>query len=362
VKLRRRWNILLLIVSLLILAAAAPLLYVESLCRSPMPGYAPALHYASLVPGSERRAEAQTWLTYPEWYIVYSAESLGRHLEKGPPSGYSYWQDVRNFWSGYCLVNRVTGDMRGADQYKLMIYAIGLSFSAEMLVKGFYENTIGRLFEFISGWPSGDDRYAAKVQQTYADFMHETPWYRFPFGGAFTGLWSTNSGGYFLRHWERRFALSLEYGVKTGYAKAIDLATGATIGRDQPTLFLVARASPGQLAAVDPRLRLVRAIPADQGGGVVVQAPRYAAFTTIVQRLVDRGIPLVEIAGNDDIFVSFVMPRPLDTREGVVLMSERLPDRPNMLRVSASTKVARLGAFIREARAQGGTLEHVYDY
>ena len=361
-KRRRSWNILLTLIALLLFAALAPVVYIEGLCRSPMPGYTPAFSYRSILAPGERRSEAQSWLTYPEWHIVYSADSFGRHLQKAPPSGYSYWQDVRNFWGSYCQVNGVTANMRGAGEYKVMIYTIGLSFSAEMLIKGVYENTIGRLFEWISGWPSGDDKFIASEQRRYAEFMQEKPWYRFPFGETFGGLWRTDSGGYFLRHWERRFAHSLEYGVKFGYAKAIDAATGATVGRDQTTLTMVARASPGQLAAIDPRLRVIRSIPAEAGGGVVVQAPRYAAFTSIVNRFADRGIPLLEIAGNDDVFLSFIMPGRLNTREGVILMSQPLPDRPGMVRISASTKVRRLNALIRDARSQGGTLEHVYDY
>ena len=48
--------------------------------------------------------------------------------------------------------------------------------------------------------------------------MHETPWYEFPFTKAFDGLWNTTEPDHKVRHWERRFALSGEYGVKAGYA------------------------------------------------------------------------------------------------------------------------------------------------
>ena len=58
--------------------------------------------------------------------------------------------------------------------------------------------------------------------------MHETPWYEFPFGKAFNGLWSTTEPEHKLRHWERRLALSGEYGVKAGYAGLLGWASGAS--------------------------------------------------------------------------------------------------------------------------------------
>ncbi len=185
-----------------------------------------------------------------------------------------------------------------------MLYTIGLSFSAELLIKGFYENTIGRAFEWIGGWDSADDRYAAKVQQRYGAFMHETPWYEFPFGEALANLWGTNEPKRHVRHWERRFALSGEYGVKTGYAKLIGAASGASLGRDERTLRIVARARAGQLERIDPRFKTVGRTPS----GVLVEAPRYAQFTDLLSKLSRTPVQLVEISGNDDIFVTALVP------------------------------------------------------
>jgi pimeloyl-ACP methyl ester carboxylesterase len=87
-----------------------PFLYIEGLCRAPLPGYTPRYSYPSLAEPSEKRAESASWLTYPEWHIVYSAESLGRHLQTRPPSDYPYWQDVRGFWR---WMQRQAGDADG---------------------------------------------------------------------------------------------------------------------------------------------------------------------------------------------------------------------------------------------------------
>jgi hypothetical protein len=359
---RKRWKLLLGLGGVTLAAALTPILYVETQCRAPLPGFDAGAPYRASLPGAAgRRPEAQTWLTYPEWSIVYSAETYGRYLAAGnPPSGFGHWRQITGFWSGLCAVNRAAAAEGGSGDYKLMLYTIGLSFSAEMLVKGLYENSIGRLFEWIGGHQSQDDRYNAAVWQTYGAFMHDTPWYRFPFGHALSGLWRTSGTGAQLRHWERRFALSLEYGVKAGYAGLIGWASGATLGRDEPSLRFVARADPAAIAAVDPRLHPVARL-AD--GLVAVEAPRYAQFSDLLNRLSATPIELVEIAGNDDIFVTLLVPAAAHAPAGASPLFEiPLEDRPGWRRLGLSVKVARLLPLLRAARAAGGEVEHVYDY
>ena len=358
---RRRWKVFLGALGLTLAAAAAPVIYIETACTDPLPGIQANRPYRSLLPSAEgRREEARTFLTFPEWYIVHSADSLGRYLERGRPSGFSWFGEVGGYWTSYCALNRAAaGSQAGADA-KIMLYTIGISFSAEMLVKGAYENTWGRAFEWIGGASSGSDRHATRVQQRYGAFMHETPWYSFGFGDALAGLWATPTSGNAVRHWERRFALSAEYGFKALYAAAIGWASGATLGRDERSLRFVARAAPETVAAVDPRLRPVARLP---GGRTAVEAPRYAQFTDLLGRLAASGVGLVEIAGNDDIFVTFLAPAGRPAPAGTVrLLEQQLDDRPGWRRVGVAVRVDRLLPLIRAVRASGAELEHVYDY
>ncbi|NUT00707.1 MAG: hypothetical protein HOP96_07010 [Sphingomonas sp.] len=355
---KRRWKILLGAAGALTALAAVPILYIEIGCSSDAP---PAEARKALIQDKAwQREEARTWLTYPEWHIVYSADSFGRFLAKNPPSGYSYLRDIRGFWSSYCAVNQASAASGGADGgTRVMLYTIGLSFSAELLVKGAYENTIGRIFEWIGGWNSADDRYAAKVQRRYGAFMHETPWYEFPFGQAFRGLWATSEPKYPVRHWERRIALSGEYGVKTGYAKLIGAASGASLGRDERMLRFIAQARPGQLERIDRRFLSVGKVGSN---GVLVEAPRYAQFTELLMKLSRSPVQLTEISGNDDIFVTALVPAKTKPRKGSAqIMAMPLADRPGWQRIGVSTKVPALLPLIRSIRASGGEIEHVYD-
>lgn len=357
---KKRWKILGGLALAGLLAAAAPVVWIETQCTAPPQSMAPRGFKGQLT-GPDTRAEAATWLTYPEWHIVYSAESYARHLTAGKrPSSYRFGRDIAAFWSSYCQLNRVAEQAGGSSHYKTVIYTIGISFSAEMLVKAAWENTVGRLFEAASGWTSADDRHAARVQTDYANFMHETPWYRFPFGAALSQEWQTSEPRLTGRHWERRVALSLEYGVKAGYAKLIGWATGTALGADEVRLRMLLRPNSADLAATDPELRVI----ADQGGTLKVDAPRYARLTSILERLAGTDAQLVEIAGNDDILVTFRAPEALAGKlgGGPVLIDMALGDRPGWRRVGVSTKVAQLLPLLRSARASGAELEHVYDY
>jgi hypothetical protein len=356
---KKRWKLLIGLGVAALATAVVPMVYIEGTCRDPI-GDRSAAAYTPILTDGDRRPEARTWLTYPEWHIVYSAESLGRHLRTAPPSSYSYWRDIRGFWTSYCMLNRRTRGMEGAGDAKVMIYTIGASFTAELGIKMLYENSIGLLSEKIGGWHSQDDHYAGRVQRTYGGFMHDLPWYRFPFWSALRGEWRTSGEGAQLRHWERRLALSGEYGVKAGYAWLIDRASGATLGRDEPRLRFAVRATPAQIAGIDQRFKVVRS--AD--GTTIVDAPRYAEFSDLLLKMAARQIRLVEIAGNDDIFATFIVSERAAARlpQDAILLSLPLGDRPGWRRVGVSTKVVKLLPLIQSVRARGGSLEHVYDY
>jgi len=357
---KRRWRVAIGLAAIVAATVLIPVVYIEGGCRAPLPGASAGTLYRSILEPRERRPEGRTWLTYPEWHIVYEADSYARHLSVGArPSRFAFGSQIASFWSSYCTVNRLTRGSASGGDAKVMIYTIGISYSVELGVKAAYENTIGRLSEWLGGWHSADDRYAAAVQTRYGAFMHETPWYRFPFGEALAGVWRTQEPNAWGRHWERRFASSLEFGVKAGYAKLIDAASGATLGRDELTLRLVARGNPAQLTAIDRRLKVVR-VPG--AGLAVLEAPRYAQFTDIVARMATAGARLVEIAGNDDIFVTLLQrngtPAP---GPGTVLMTMPAA-QAGWQRVGVSVKVTQLLDLIRTAAASGAVLEHVYDY
>jgi hypothetical protein len=357
---KRRWRVLIGLAVVVAAVVLAPIGYIEGTCRTPVAGFDAAAPDRPILPVAQSRPEARTFLTYPEWHIVYEAESFARHLAAGgTPSSFAYGSQIKTFWTSYCQLNRVTRGSAAAGDAKVMIYTIGISYTVELAVKAAYEKSIGRLIEWIDGATSTDDRYAAQVQASYGHFMHETPWYRFPFGQALRGLWRLRDPRFHLRHWERHFALTAEYGVKAVYAKAIDKASGATLGHDQLTLRFIAKGTPADIGAVDPRLRPVAVLP---DGLTVVEAPRYQQFNDLLAKLAATKIELVEIAGNDDIFATLLLPAGAAPRvPGRVLLQMPL-EQPGIYRTGVTVKVPALLGLLRATPAAGGTVEHVYDY
>jgi hypothetical protein len=358
--LKKRWKIALGAGGLLLAVVLTPILYIETACDDPSEAVRPGAPYRPiLTAGPGRRKEARTWLTYPEWHIVYSAESFGRFLDTQPPSAFPYFRHIGSFWSSYCALNRVTAGSGGTQEAKVMIYTIGISFTVELALKAIYENTVGRFFEWASGWRSADDRYAARVQQRYGAFMHETPWYEFPFTTALSRLWQVEEPQLTGRHWERRFALSTEYGLKAGYASVIGWASNSTLGPDQRTLRIVFPAGSDPMS-LDPRIRF---LGRTRTGLVVAEAPRYAQLTEILGRLAAARVDPVEIAGNDDIFLTALVPQAAQAPAGpAVLLDMPLEDRAGWRRIGLSAKVSTLGDAMRAVAARGGEVEHVYDY
>ena len=60
------------------------------------------------------------------------------------------------------------------------------------------------------------------------DFIRVLPWYEYDFAKQLKTLWTQvpATGPHALRKWERRFALSTEWGIKAIYGRFIKVATG----------------------------------------------------------------------------------------------------------------------------------------
>ena len=113
--------------------------------------------------------------------------------------------------------------------YHVMLGIIGASFTAENVVKAVYENTVGRATEWLSSHDTPEDRLGrqdgAGVRRVHAhravvsSSRSARDW---PRCGATHRMW----GPHPLRKWERRAALTAEYGFKAAYGWLMGLASG----------------------------------------------------------------------------------------------------------------------------------------
>jgi len=340
---------------------AIPVVWTEAGCRSPRaPDPEP---FQSALDAAHRRDEVNTYLTYPEWSIVYAYEDLAGVTRKGSESDFAYMRSVGNYWSSLCSLTRLATS-RGsiAFDYKLMLYTIGVSFTAEMGLKGAYELTVGRATAWLRGSQRNpEDEFALAVADEYAAFLRQTPWYEFPFGARLWQFWAQTSlwGGNTIRKIERRISLTLEYAGKAVYAKLIAMGAGAS-GPVALRLRSVVSGLDASDVAADNRIVVVRRLAS---GASEIDTPRYRAFTEILAGLAERGRNIVEIAGNDDVLVTVLAPEGRAAEKlGKQLFWVPIQARPGWHRLGLDVKVASLASIVRQLRQEGMELEHVYDY
>lgn len=314
------------------------------------------------------RDEVDTFYTFPEWYIVWSYQAKADFQRASLPSGYSYFGDIGQFWQAYSRMYAATRRVYPfATGDHIMLAVIGSSFSVEYALKGAYEKTIGRLSEWTSGHQMvPEDEYAAHVAADYAAFVHIRPFYEFSFAKALHGLWSETPFGttHLLRTLERRFWLSLDYGIESLYCELIELATHATYGyEDVSTAAWVKFAEPdkSRLMGSVKSMKVARELGPTEA---VVEIPRYQEFTTDLAMLVDGGVRVSQIAGNELIVVSVISPSGSITRDSNVqlLLHQPILTSGGSTRLVLLVRVSELNEVLHSLESRGLKLEHLYDY
>jgi len=340
----------------LVVLLLLPVGYIEVFCQQ---SATPSTYQAIITNPKQQRVEANSYLTYPEWHIVYAYEELAKVLETGDEHAFGYMQSISAFWKSFCALNQVAGSHGGADfQTRATIHTIGVSFTLEMGAKALYEETLGRLFALIRGRKkTPQDIYVAKMAKDYARFLQQVPWYKYDFNKSTSELWRlpvTDT----LRSWERRFALGGEWKAKAAYAQVIAQAVAAT-GQARLTIqSVVSGITSTKLAAIDG-VKIMNKQP----GYILMESPRYRKFTHILENVVSRGGKIVEIAGNDDIMISAISTSQAAAalKNGhVISILDR--DGGHSHRILINVQVRKLAALLQELQVANLKLEHIYDY
>ncbi|MBL9049592.1 MAG: hypothetical protein JNK19_05720 [Tabrizicola sp.] len=343
-----RWiKRLVLLTVVLILALLAPLAYVETMCRPE--GTLDA--HDPLVGPDWQRPEGRTLLTYPEWHIVHAYADYAEVVSASNPHDYGFFSSIAGFWSSTCALSKASGPHGGFPwETKQMVYTIGVSFTAELLGKAAYEETFGRLFTLLRGDTRAPlDDLSARQSADYAVFLQQVPWYKWDFTRDAAELDAAATD--VLRDRERRFALGFEYRLKAGYAKLIEAAVAA-VGADQLRLRAVVSGLGAEALAALPEVQVIETRPE----GIVIEAPRYRAFTRLAEAIAAAGGDFAEIAGNDDILFTMITDQPV--ADGAVHSFARQgnPGYRHLVLIP----VAKLADTLRTLPA--GALEHIHDY
>jgi hypothetical protein len=344
-------------VAALLVGSCLPIAYVELACRGDEPAAARA--YGSLIEPQFRRPEANSYLTYPEWHIVFVYDGLAQTLESGDEHAYGYLSSIGGFWRSTCALMRAADEHGGADgPTRTMIHTIGVSFTIEMILKGLYEQTVGRATAWVRGpAKTPQDEAIARMAVDYAAFLRQTPWYAYPFPREARALW-TPPAGLSLRAWERRLGIGMELLAKAGYARLIGGAAAAGDAAKLEIRSIVSGLDRPALAAI-PDVAVVGERPE----GLEIETPRYAKFTRILFEIARRGGGIVEIAGNDDVMMTMTVPTGADVRPAAGSVILRLP-RSGFAsdRVVLDVPVRELASLLRTHSLGDPGVEHVFDY
>lgn len=312
------------------------------------------------IPGY-KRPEESTFLTYPEWSIVYAARDYAGFVAGNSPSGFPYFAYVGRFWQDYAAMIRATSPYPFNFQNHLMLMVIGISHTVEHVIQSLYENTIGRL-SGLAAYPVAEDAYQARVAADYAAFLDQVPWYRFPYAEKRAGLWAipAEAGSARLRAWERKLGFGLAYTIKQSYADLIDSGLEATSDAALLDIHVWAEGPVADAIAGEPDTALETDLGAD---GAVFVTRRYQVFTDMIPRLVERGMRFVEIGGNDEIMLTVLSNEEIALPDGArLLFSYSLPTDPAEIRTGIAARVPDLHEVLPELENAGARLEHVYDY
>ena len=254
------------------------------------------------------RPEESTYLTFPEWHLVYIPEEYANWLESERPSKFPYFSSMLQFWQGYCNVYEITDKQYGFNMGNhFMIWVIGTSSTLEYGIKGIYENTIGRFTEWTSKYEkTEEDKFAYEFNKEYADFLYDLPWYEFSFADKFVELWKENHlfEHNIIRKWERRGILSMELIIKTIYGGVIKIGTRIVYGKAPLEIYASVENLSSEMLAHYPEIEQI----SENNSEKIIKIPRYGKFTELLPKLSKEGVNFIDIAGNDEIFLTIIAP------------------------------------------------------
>ncbi|WP_426485706.1 FAD-binding protein [Flavobacterium sp. 2] len=309
------------------------------------------------------RAEEQTVLTVPEWYLVYNPKEYADYLESGKnPSDFPFYKSIDEYWKLYDRSIKLTSKAYPENgEYKTMLQVIGVSMTMEYGAKILYENTIGRFFALFAEEKNSEaEKTIIEAQRGYSDFIYQTAWYEFKFLPWVKKVWtaSENSDHSILRKWERTFIFTLEFSFKAFYSKLIEW--GAKSSYETPSNLIYLIVSNVDTIKENPNLKIIQR----DRDKMIIAVTRWEIFTKEMIKLSNQDVKIYEISGNDEIAVSTIenavnKPNLKDVK--LLYQSEIVTDN-NLKRNVYLLSVEKLLPFIKDSKKNKITIEHVYDY
>jgi hypothetical protein len=319
----------------------------------------------SLTPTEYQRAGDQTFLTYPEWFLVFSPTEQAVYFQTKTATNFPYEQHVEQFWDSYAaLSNEIDAYFPYNKQYHTMIKVIGYSTLIEYRGKLLYEGSIGRLSDLIPSKATAEDEFYAAYTQRYVDFIKKEPWYLYSFLKEFRLLWTktTYLEWNWIRKIERRFFISGELLFKAFYGFLLGLGTKSAYGVAAPVTAVIIDHLPPQLNSNNAEITLVEVLSSE---ATLITLPRYAAFNPALRTLVNAGVQIQEIAGNcSTILLTIVVPIDWNVSStfAKAIFKQSIATNNHQQRVALAVLVPNLSTVLLALEQEGIEVEHIFDY
>lgn len=297
----------------------------------------------SITPSKDIRPADQTFLTFPEWYLVFSPEEQANYFKHTTSSSFPYMSHVKQFWESYGIVKKqIKNNFAPNNGYHFMIWVIGVSTTVEYSLKALYESTIGRLTD-TEEVITDEDKFYAAFTQDYVNFIKDKPWYEFNFKTQLVNLWSNTSfwGNHIFRKLDRKYIITAELLVKWGYGKLIGLGTKQVYDEALPTTTVVTEYKE------------------------TLNLPRYDKFNQAIIKLAKQGKSFKEIAGNNSaILLSILVPTTFNEKlqNTQIIFTQPVSSDLAKKRIALVTPVTELNKLLIELNKQQIKIEHVFDY
>jgi FAD/FMN-containing dehydrogenase len=305
--------------------------------------------------------EGQSFLTVPEWYLVFNPEEYADFLEAGHnPSDFPYYQSIDEYWTLYDRSMKLVSEAYpNNDEYTTMLNVIGVSITMEYATKMLYENSMGRVFSWFSNATlSDEERVIIAAQRAYSDVIYDKAWYEFQFMPWVRKVWSVSNTAEsnWFRKMERTLFFTAEFTFKAAYAKLIECGAKASYEEPVTNIYLVVSTSD---TLQTQRLDVVH----QQAEKKIIRIPRWGAFTKEIVKIADADMNIIEIAGNDEIVVSVIAPKnTIPHPDGELLYTSKIVTVPDLERHVYLLPVNKLLTFVKTAKSKDLVIEHVFDY
>ena len=314
-----------------------------------------------LTPEADRRLADQTYLTFPEWFLVYSPEEQAEFFRKETSTNYSYQSQVDQFWDSYKIIKKnLEGNYPYNEEYHTMIGVIGVSTELEYDMKSWYETVIGRTTQTSS--LTDEDLFTQKYTSDYANFLNTAAWYDFDYNEQLKDLWTETSffGWNMHRKLERKYLLTSEFLIKIAYAELIKYGSQSMYG-EIPTTTVIVTDSLTDLMKKNATIDII----SSSDDGYVLRIPRYTAFKHTATEIAMEGVNIIEVAGNNSVILTTVITptnQSFNPKTCRALFAQKLANNNDFHRVAICTPIHQLSGFIRFCEKNGIEIEHIYDF